>query len=165
MHRSRLLLAVPAATALVLTGLSPAWAAPGNDHGRARAVITDIDNDAHANRAGDRVRVEFTYRCRGHEDDIDVTVRLRQHDARFRAEFNGKNKLDCDGHRHTVSVRLRPDNGDDLENGDARVTVVFKDDDDVIARRSETVDVRGVRDNDRDNRDKHDYGFAYLFAS
>ena len=160
MHRSRLLLAVPAATALVFTGLSPAWAhdygdghGHGNGHERVSADVRDIDDDAWANAEGTRVKVTFEYKCEGDEEDIRVEVTLRQengHVARFDTSFNGRHELDCDGDRHEKTVTLR-DHGDRLRNDEAEVTVRFEKEHGgrLLDERTEDVDVHGV------HRDRH----------
>ncbi len=69
MRSARLLLAVPAATALVLSGTSPAWAG-GDDNGHhhdddAWAEILEIDDEAELEDDGDEVDEET-------DDDVDV---------------------------------------------------------------------------------------------
>ena len=73
MRSARLLLAVPAATALVFTGVSPAWAGgDGNGHhddDDAWAKILEIDDEAELEDDGEELEVRFEYKCE--EDDKD----------------------------------------------------------------------------------------------
>jgi hypothetical protein len=163
MRSTRLLIVLPAATALVFTGLAPA-SANDNDrdrNGRLSAEVTDIDRHAQANDRGTRVRVTFDYECRGDDDDITTRVVLKQRGARFDTKFDGG--LYCNGREHSKTVVLR-DSGGRLENGDARVTVRFDDGRRGLDDDTESVRVRGVdrdddRDRDRDNdRDKEHHG-------
>ncbi|WP_448624571.1 hypothetical protein [Geodermatophilus sp. URMC 64] len=168
MNRSRLLLVFPATTALVFTGLSPAWAHGDYDHHGPSAEVLSIDDDVRANDDGDKAWVSFDYRCRGEEKDIDVEVDLRQGDAHLEADFNGKGVLDCDGDRHTLTVTVR-DRGDDLRNDDADVRVRFEeaDDGDLLDELTDDVDVSGVdrhddkRRDDNRHHDDHDYRSSY----
>jgi hypothetical protein len=160
MRRTRLLVVLPAAGALLFTGLAPA--AAGDDYDRHRddrlaAKVIDIDDEAEANRRGTEVSVTFDYKCWGDEDDLVARVVLRQDGARYSGSSD--RDFECDGHEQSKTVELR-DSGGRLENDDARVTVRLLDDDgDVLSERTERgVEVEGVRSNrdDRDGRDRDD---------
>ena len=66
MRSVRLLLAAPAATALVFTGISPAWAGDdGNGHHNgddAWAKVLEIDDEAELEDDGDGFEVRFKYK-------------------------------------------------------------------------------------------------------
>ena len=65
MRTARLLLAAPAATALVFTGMAPAWAGDDDHHNGddASAEVIRIDDEAEVNDDGDEVDVKFRYEC------------------------------------------------------------------------------------------------------
>lgn len=147
--RARLLLAAPAAAALVFTGLSPASAHPHHDdrnhHGRyVAANVLDIRDRVRANDDGDRAVVRFVYRCRGNDNRIVTTVILRQGGDRLDRRFRGR--LDCDGDRHVKRVIVR-DRYDEVENGRARAVVKMETRSGrVLDRERERVRVVGVDD-------------------
>jgi hypothetical protein len=96
MNRARLLI-VPAATALLFSGMAPAMAGHDRHGGHLEADVVSIGDVARANRDGDAVWVQFTYKCRGDDARIRTTVSLEQDHARFRASF--QDDLTCNGHR------------------------------------------------------------------
>ena len=71
MNRSRLLLALPAATALVLAGGTPAWAGgDGHDHGDDTwAKVIEINDEAELDDDEDVLQVMFEYKCEDDDDD------------------------------------------------------------------------------------------------
>lgn len=162
MRRTRLLVVLPAAGALLFTGLAPA--AAGDDYDRHHddrlaAKVLDIDDEADANRRGTEVSVTFDYKCWGDERDLVARVALRQDGARFSGSSD--RDFECNGRTQSKTVTLE-DSGGRLENGDARVRVRLLDDDgDVLSERIERgVEVEGVGrgrdDHDRDDHDWHD---------
>ncbi|WP_448626797.1 hypothetical protein [Geodermatophilus sp. URMC 64] len=146
MKRARLLV-VPAAGALLFSGMAPATADPGPYGGRVEAYVVSIGDVARADADGEEVWVKFKYKCRGDDDRIRTTVRLRQDGARFRTSFYGD--LYCNGHRQTDTVRLDQRRGsEDLENGYAEATVSFDTNRRNLDYRTEPVWVRGVQHHD-----------------
>ena len=157
MRRSRLLLALPAATALVFTGVAPAWAG-GDDHHNgddAWAEVVEIDDEAELGDDGDTLDVTFTYKCDDDDDDddisADVTAKNWHKDIRYEAEDE---KLDCNGEENEITVTL--DKKDEAaEEGDhVKVTVTISDGDDELDSESEWVKV--VDEDNGDNGDKDD---------
>ncbi len=143
MQRPRLLLVVPAATALVFTGISPAWAGGGDGHDDVWAEIVSIEDEADADDDAERVRVEFTYKC---EDDDGVTAKVtlkQDDDVRYEGESDD---LECNGEENSEEVELSKEGEDDVENGEARVTVRIRYDDETLDRETESVEVEGVED-------------------
>jgi hypothetical protein len=156
MRRTRLLIVVPAATAAVFAGVSPAAANDG--HHDIKASVDDIGDRAEAD--DDKVKVSFKYSCDdGKKDDIRAEVKLEQDHSRYDASV----KLDCDVDDKWVSVWLEEDEND-LDNGKAKVTVTLYDNGRELDSESEHVRVSGAdRDNDRDrhhdgDRDRHHDG-------
>ena len=164
MHRPRLLLAVPAATALVFTGLAPAAADEGGGrHGDdAWAKVVSIADEAEATKDAAEVTVEFDYKCEG--EDITATVVLEQDhgDVRYEAELEEKkDDLTCDGDKHTAEATLEPvKDSEDVENGKAEVTVTFEDEDgEELDSLTEKVEVVGVEDDGgHDGKGQRDEG-------
>jgi hypothetical protein len=129
MHYSRLLVAVPAAAALVFTGLSPASANP-DDKGKQRdsAKILDVgDAYGHGNRS-DRLSVEVTYECDSKDDKGWLKVTLTQ-DNRKKAKYEGDARAKCDGDENEKKVTLHRVDKERLgyaRNGDAKVEVKLR---------------------------------------
>jgi hypothetical protein len=166
MNRSRLLLALPAATALVLAGGSPALAGgDGHENDDTYAEVISIADEADATEDASEVTVDFDYKCEG--EGITATVVLEQNhgDVRYEDELKQEDdELTCDGEEQTATATLKPvDDSKDVENGKARVTVTFEDEDgEELDKKSEKVEVEGVDDNgdngDKDNGDKDNGG-------
>lgn len=161
MNRPRLLLAVPAATALVFTGVAPAWAGEGDGHGHddVWAEVISIGDEAQADDDAEYVDVEFDYKCEDDDGDDDandfvakVTLKQDDGDVRYEGEFDD---LECDGEEQTAEdVRLDQKSDDEVENGEAWVTVRILDaDDEVLDRERESVEVSGVDDDGDDDKD------------
>ncbi|HEX2075660.1 MAG TPA: hypothetical protein VHF92_17920, partial [Geodermatophilus sp.] len=96
MHRTRLLLAVPAATALVFTGLAPASANVAGNHDNgddASAEVLEIEDEAELRNGDDLLAVTFEYRCEDDGEDVEADVRAEDGDILY--EKNNVN-LDCD---------------------------------------------------------------------
>jgi hypothetical protein len=150
MHRPRLLLVVPAATALVFTGLAPAAADEGGGHhgDDAWARVVSIDEEAEATKDAAEVTVEFDYMCEG--EDITATVVLEQDhgDVRYEAELEEGDDLTCDGDKRTAEATLEPvKDSEDVENGEAEVTVTFEDEDgEELDSLTADVEVEGAED-------------------
>jgi hypothetical protein len=161
MNRPRLLLAVPAATALVLTGVSPAWAGGGHGHDDVWAEVVSIADEAEADDDAEYVDVSFDYKCEDDDGDDDandfiakVTLKQDDGDVRYEGEFDD---LECDGEEQTAEdVRLDQESDDEVENGKAWVTVRILDEDgEVLDRERESVEVSGVDDDDNGRHDGH----------
>ena len=157
MRRTRLLLVVPAATALVFTGMSPALAGGGDGHGHGHddvwAEVVSIGDEAEATDDAKSVDVEFEYKCEG--EDLTAKVVLKQGDD---VRYEGKSEeLECDGGKQSETVTLDQESHDAVENGEAWVTVRIVDaDGDTLDRERESVDVTGVGDDDDDDdKDRH----------
>ncbi|MGY1635195.1 hypothetical protein ACI78V_00910 [Geodermatophilus sp. SYSU D00742] len=154
-RRSRLLLVVPAATALVFTGISPALAGGGHDghhNGHDDVWIVDIDRVEIEN--DDEARVYFTYECDDDTDDLSAKAVVRQDGTRYES----KDKEDIDdctenGDEQEDSVLVKKDYGDELDaDEDAKVRVVlYEDDDEVDSETDYDVDVEDDDDDDDDN--------------
>ena len=163
MNRSRLLLALPAATALVLAGGSPAWAG-GDQHGDEDpwAKVIAISEEAEATGDASEVTVEFDYKCEG--EGITATVVLEQNDGdvRYEDELEEGDGLECDGEKRTAEATLEPaEKSDDVENGEAEVTVTFEDEDgEELDSKTADVEVSGVDEDEEhaDDREKVDHG-------
>jgi hypothetical protein len=154
MKRPRLLLVIPAATALVFTGMAPAWAGDGNRHDDdVSARILSIDNTARADDDARYVDVEFRYRCDDGRDREDVSARVTL-TQRGNVRYEGRQGLICDNERRTEDVRLYQESRQDVDNGRADVTVRIRHDGDTIASAEDTVRVRGVDDNGHDDKDR-----------
>jgi hypothetical protein len=160
MKHPRLLLVVPAATALVFTGMSPALAGGGDGHDENSAEVISIADEATADDDAEYVDVSFDYKCDDDDGDDDendfvAKVTLKQDDGnvRYTGEFDD---LTCDGEDQTAEdVRLDKDSDDAVENGEAWVKVKIVDaDDETLDRKWESVDVDGVDDDD--HHEHHD---------
>jgi len=160
MHRSRLLLVVPAVSALVFTGIAPAAAHDG-DHGdgdkhRASGEITEIDDTVEA-EGRDRVEAEFEYECSGtHHGRADVHLYQRRGDVHYAGDV----WLDCDGDEHWTSVDLYRESDDRVRNGRARLEVELYAGDRLLDEERERVTVTGARGG-RDDDDDHEYHGGY----
>lgn len=159
MKRSRLLLVVPAATALVFTGISPALAGGGDGHGHDDkwAEVISISDEADADKDAEYVDVSFDYKCEDDDGDDEkndfvakVTLKQDDGDVRYEGEFDD---LECDGKEQTADdVRLDKESDDAVENGEAWVKVRIVDEDgETLDRKWESVDVKGVDDDDHDH--------------
>jgi hypothetical protein len=152
MRSTRLLVVVPAAAALVLTGLSPAAAHDGDRHhdknghnGDIEASVDEIGGRAHFDEDDEEVRVAFRYDCEdGDDDHIKAHVKLEQDDSLYEGWF----KLACDVDDRWVAVWLDEEDNDLDVGEDAEVTVTLYDDDDKLDEKSRD-DVK-VRDADHD---------------
>jgi hypothetical protein len=153
MRRSRLLLALPAATALVFTGIAPASA--GDDHpkhdngGDAWAEILEIDDEAELRRGGDRLEVRFEYKCDDDGEDVTADVRARNERKDIRYEANGVD-LDCDKDDITVTLEKKDEEAEEGDRVDVRVTINANGDQ--LDRETEE-DVEVVDDDNGDRRD------------
>ena len=89
MRSARLLLAAPAATALVFTGMAPAWA--GGDHGDhhdgdgASAEVHRIGGEAELKDDGDVLAVRFKYECEDNDEELEADVKA-ENDSRIQEE-------------------------------------------------------------------------------
>jgi len=167
MKCSRLLLAVPAATALVFTGISPALAGggDGHDHDNSAEVIS-IDDKAKADGDAEYVDVSFDYKCEDDDGDDDkndfvakLTLKQDHGEVRYEGDYDD---LTCDGEEQTAEdVRLDKESDKKVENGEAWVKVEIEDaDGETLDRKWESVDVEGVDDDDHhhDHDEKHHDG-------
>ena len=156
MNRPRLLLAVPAATALVFTGVAPAWAGEGDGHDDVSAEVISIGDEAQADDDAEYVDVEFDYKCEHDDDDHDVSAKVTLKQDGDDVRYEGKSDaLDCDGKEQTEEVRLYKDSRDEVENGEAWVTVRIRHDDKTLDKLTESVEVEGV-DEDKGDEKKGD---------
>jgi hypothetical protein len=150
MRSARLLLVVPAATALVFTGLSPASATDDhNGHGGdAWAKVLEIDDEAEVKDHGDEVEVRFKYKCEDDGEDVEARVTL-DNDARYEQDDV---ELDCDGDAHWKTVTLEKKGHDEVEDGDdVEVTVKIKANGDELDEKTEDVEVED------DHNGRHHY--------
>jgi hypothetical protein len=164
MHRrSRLLLVVPAATAMVFTGLSPALAGGGDDGHRHGNDVWIVDIDRVEIENDDEARVYFTYECDEDTDDLSAKAHVRQDDSRY-ATKHKEDVDDCEegGDAQEDSVLVKRYDGDELDaDEDAKVRVtLYEDDDEVDSESDRNVDVEADdngngnghdKDNDKDN--------------
>jgi hypothetical protein len=125
MRYARLLLAAPAATALVFTGISPAWAGDdGDGHHHdddASAEVLRIGGEAELRDDGNKLAVRFKYECEDDGEDLEADVKA-DNDARY--EKKGVD-LDCDGDSHWITVELKQKSDNEAEDGD-KVDVTVK---------------------------------------
>ncbi len=159
MKCSRLLLAVPAATALVFTGISPALAGGGDGHDDNWAEVISIDDKAKADGDAEYVDVSFDYKCEDDDGDdkendfvAKLTLKQDHGEVRYEGEYDD---LTCDGEEQTAEdVRLDKESDKKVENGEAWVKVEIEDaDGETLDRKWESVDVEGVDDDDDDKSD------------
>ena len=161
MKCSRLLLAVPAATALVFTGISPALAGGGDGHDNDNwAEVVSIADEATATEDAKSVDVEFEYKCEDDdgddkENDFVAKVVLKQGDD---VRYEGTSEdLECDGEKQAETVTLDQESDDAVEHGEAWVTVRIVDaDGETLDRERESVEVKGVDDDDDHDHDHHE---------
>jgi hypothetical protein len=152
MRRTRLLIVVPAATAAVLAGMSPAAADDGHHHD-IEASVDDIGERARAH--DDEVDVSFKYSCDdGRKDHIRAEVTLEQEQRGPDTRYDGTFKVACDVDDEWVWVTL-DEVTNDLDDGEATVTVELFDDGTRLDRASDDVWVSGA-DRDGDNRRDRD---------
>ena len=155
MDRSRLLLALPAATALVLAGGTPAWAGGGHDHGDDTwAKVIEINDEAELEDDGDVLQVTFEYKCEDEDDDDEkVTADVKAEDGDISYEADDV-ELDCNGEKNEISVDLEKKD-DAAEEGDkVDVTVTISEDDEELDEETKE-DVEVV---DEDNGGDEDTG-------
>jgi hypothetical protein len=154
MHRrSRLLLVVPAATAMVFTGLSPALADNGGGHRNGEDDVRIVEIDRVEIENDDEARVYFTYECDEETDKLSAKAHVRQDDSRY-ASKHREDVEDCDeGDEQEDSVLVKRYDGDELNaRDDAKVRVtLYEDDDEVDSETDRNVDVE-----DDDNGNGHD---------
>ena len=162
MNRSRLLLALPAATALVLAGGSPAWAGgDGHDHGDDTwAKVIEINDEAELEDDGDVLQVTFEYKCEDEDDDDEkVTADVKAEDGDISYEADDV-ELDCNGEKNEISVDLEKKD-DAAEKGDkVDVTVTINEGDEELDEETkEDVEVVDEENGgDEDNADKDNGG-------
>jgi hypothetical protein len=117
MRSVRLLLAAPAATALVFTGISPAWAGDDDwDHhdGDASAEVIRIGGEAELRDDGNKLAVRFKYECEDNGEELEADVKA-ENDSEYKK--NGVD-LDCDGDEHWITVELKQKSDDEAKDGD-----------------------------------------------
>ncbi len=162
MNRSRLLLALPAATALVLAGGSPAWAGgDGHDHGDDTwAKVIEINDEAELEDDGDVLQVTFEYKCEDEDDDDEkVTADVKAEDGDISYEADDV-ELDCNGEKNETTVDLEKKD-DAAEEGDkVDVTVTINEGDEELDEETkEDVEVVDEENGgDEDNADKDNGG-------
>ena len=162
MNRSRLLLALPAATALVLAGGSPAWAGgDGHDHGDDTwAKVIEINDEAELEDDGDVLQVTFEYKCEDEDDDDEkVTADVKAEDGDISYEADDV-ELDCNGEKNEITVDLEKKD-DAAEKGDkVDVTVTINEGDEELDEETkEDVEVVDEENGgDEDNADKDNGG-------
>ena len=159
MNRSRLFLALPAATALVLAGGSPAWAGgDGHDHGDDTwAKVIQIGDEAELEDDGDVLQVTFEYKCEDEDDDDEkVTADVKAEDDDISYEADAV-ELDCNGEKNEITVDLEKKD-DAAEKGDkVDVTVTINEDDEKLDEESkEDVEVVDEENGAKDDSAKDD---------
>ena len=157
MRSSRLLLVVPAVSALVFTGVGPATAHDGHHHnGNNDVEIVDILRVEITE--DDEAEVYFTYKCDEDTKDLEAAARVRQDDARYSGREDVK---DCEeGETQTDSVTVTERRGGELDaDEDAKVTVTLYEDDERVDRETDDdVDVEDERNgNGKDKDHDHDH--------
>ncbi len=154
MQRTRLLVVVPAATALVFTGIAPAAANGDGGHHHdddAWAEVLDIDNEAELEDDGDKLEVRFEYKCEDDGEDVEADVTAKN-DGHYKADDVD---LECDGEERWITVTLEKKHGDEFEEGDrVHVTVTITADDEVLDEETEHVRVVD-EDNGHDHNHNH----------
>jgi hypothetical protein len=170
MNRRRLLLALPAATALVLAGGSPALAGgDGHSDDDTWAKVIEINDEAELEDDGDVLQVTFEYKCEDDDDDDKVTADVKAEDGDISYEADDV-ELDCNGEKNEITVALEVvEDYEKAEEGDkVDVTVTITEDDEKLDEETkEDVEVvdkdngdkdNGDKDNgDKDNGDKHEH--------
>jgi hypothetical protein len=159
MRAARLLLAAPAATALVLTGISPAWAGDdGNGHHNgddASAEVLSIDDEAELEDDGDEIEVRFEYKCEEDDkDSVTADVELKNHDVRYEKDDVD---LRCDGDEHWKSVDLDKKKDEAKEGKEYDVTVTINENGDELDSLTEEVEVVDEENGDDNGRKDHDH--------
>jgi hypothetical protein len=156
MRSARLLLAVPAATALVFTGISPAWAGgDGNGHHHDDDDVRIVEILRVEITDDDEAEVYFTYKCDEDTDDLEAEAKVWQNGTRYEGREDVK---DCkEDEKQEDSVTVEKKRGDSLDaDEDAKVTVtLYEDDDEVDEKTDDDVDVEDD-DDDKDHHDHHD---------
>jgi hypothetical protein len=151
MRSTRLLVVVPAAAALVFTGLAPASAHDDRHHGGhgLRAEVEAIGDHARADHG--KVKVAFAYDCYdGRRDSIKADVTLTQKGSRYGNSVS----VPCDVNDKWVEVWLY-EQRDDLDNGHATVTVKLRTDHKWLDEESEHVWVSGADHDRRHDGNRH----------
>jgi hypothetical protein len=157
MNRSRLLIALPAATAMVLAGGSPALAGGDGHHDDDTwAKVVEIDDEAELE--DDVLKVTFEYRCEEEDKNsvtADVVAENEDKDIRYSKDDED---LDCNGEKNEITVDLDRDKGSEkAEEGDkVDVTVTITEDDKVLDE--ETKEDVEVVDEENGDHHKHDHG-------
>ena len=156
--RGRLLLVVPAVSALIFTGVAPAAADEGGKN-RAGGSVTKIDRSVEAHRNGDKVRADFEYECEGtRRGNADVHLYQRRGDVHYAGEV----WLKCDGDEHWVSVDLYRESDDRVRNGRARLEVELYAGNRLLDEESERVTVEGARrGHDDHHKGDHDKDYEH----
>ena len=162
MNRRRLLLALPAATALVLAGGSPALAGgDGYSDDDTWAKVIEINDEAELEEDGDKLEVTFEYKCEEKdEDSVTADVVAENEDKNIRYEKEDED-LDCNGEKNEITVALEVvEDYEKAEEGDkVDVTVTITEDDEKLDEETkEDVEVVDKDNGDTDNGDKHDHG-------
>jgi len=155
MNRSRLLLALPAATALVLAGGSPAWAGgDGHDHGDDTwAKVIEINDEAELEDDGDVLQVTFEYKCEDEDDDEKVTAAVKAEDGDISYEADDV-ELDCNGEKNEITVDLEKKDDAAGKGDKVDVTVTINEGDEELDEETKE-DVEVV---DEDNGGDEDSG-------
>ncbi|ADB77090.1 hypothetical protein [Geodermatophilus obscurus] len=158
MNRSRLLLALSAATALVLAGGSPAWAGgDGHDHGEdAWAKVIEINDEAELEDDGDVLQVTFEYKCEDDDEKVTADVKAEDGDISYEADDA---ELDCNGEKNEITVDLEK-RDDAAEKGDkVDVTVTINEGDEELDEETkEDVEVVDEENGGKDGADKDNGG-------
>jgi hypothetical protein len=162
MNRSRLLLALPAATALVLAGGSPALAGgDGHSDNDTWAKVIEINDEAELEDEGELLKVTFEYKCEEEDEDsvtADVVAENKDEDLRYEADDVN---LDCNGEKNEITVDLeRDEDSEKAEEGDkVDVTVTINENgDELDSKTKEDVEVVDEENGDKGNGDKGNGG-------
>ena len=162
MNRSRLLLTLPAATALVLAGGSPALAGgDGHSDNDTWAKVIEINDEAELEDEGELLKVTFEYKCEEEDEDsvtADVVAENKDEDLRYEADDVN---LDCNGEKNEITVDLeRDEDSEKAEEGDkVDVTVTINENgDELDSKTKEDVEVVDEENGDKGNGDNDDNG-------
>ena len=153
MNRSRLLLTLPAATALVLAGGSPALAGgDGHDHGDdAWAKVIEINDEAELEDDGDVLQVTFEYKCDDDDDKVTADVKAEDGDISYEADDV---ELDCNGEKNEITVDLEKKDEAAEKDDKVDVTVTINENGEELDEETKE-DVEVVdEENGDDNGDK-----------
>jgi hypothetical protein len=157
MRRSRLLLAVPAVTALLFTGIGPASAGddhPKHDNGDVWAKVLEIGDEAELEDDGDEIEVSFRYKCEEDDrDSVTADVELKNHDVRYEKDDVD---LRCDGDEHWKNVDLDKKEDEAREGKEYDVTVTINENGDELTSETEDVEVVDEENGDQRDGDHHD---------